>query len=205
MSIIFLENTYRFAIVGHIYYMEFIDLKTIYTILHIFGAVLGAGGAFTSDAMFFSSMKDRMVTKTELRFLKLGSVMVWGGLILLLISGALLFSTDPAGYLASSKFLVKMTIVLIIILNGIFFHYNHIPRISRHVDTHLPSSDEFVRESPLLVFSGAISFVSWSATIILGVLRGIPYSYIEGMLFYVIAVAVAGIVAISVREHVLFR
>lgn len=185
--------------------MEFIDHKTLYIILHIFGAVLGAGGAFMSDAMFFSSMRDRIITHTELRFLKLGSIMVWAGLGVLLVSGLLLFSLNPAGYLASSKFLVKMTIVLIIVLNGVLFHYAHIPRISRHINHHLPSSDEFVRRSIFLVISGAISLVSWSATLVLGVLRSIPYSYTQGMLLYLIIVAAACIVAISTREHVLFR
>ena len=106
--------------------MEFIDLKTIYTIMHVIGAVIGAGGAYLSDAIFFASTKDRTINKTEFKFMKLGSIFVWSGLALLFISGLLLFSTNPAGYMESSKFLVKMFIVFIIFVNGIFFHVFHL-------------------------------------------------------------------------------
>jgi hypothetical protein len=91
---------------------DFIELKTIYVIGHIFGAILGAGGAFTSDAMFFSTIKDGKISKDELRFMKLGSKLVWTGFIILVISGILLITTDPEKYLNSSKLLVKITIVL---------------------------------------------------------------------------------------------
>jgi uncharacterized membrane protein len=179
--------------------MEFIDLKTIYTLGHIFGAVLGAGGAFMSDAMFFSCIKDRKITGTELRFLRLGSTMVWAGLILLIISGTLLFSLDPVRYLESSKFLVKMTIVLVIVLNGLFFHYAHIPRIERHRDTDLRLSEEFQRHSATLVASGAVSLTSWFLALVLGVLRGIPYSYLTGLLIYL------GILVVAIGTAVMFR
>lgn len=183
--------------------MEFFDLKTLYTLGHILGAVLGAGGAFMSDMMFFSCVKDRKITTTELRFLRLGSTMVWIGLIVLIVSGALLFSLDPVRYLDSSKFLVKMTIVLIILANGLFFHYMHIPRIERHQNKDLRLSDEFQKHGPTLVASGAVSLTSWFLALVLGVLRGIPVSYMVGMATYIVIVGIAVAVAVRFRRHVL--
>jgi len=60
--------------------MDWIDAKTVYTIFHIFGAIIGAGGAYVSDAMFFASIKDEVISKVELRFMKIGSTFVWVGL-----------------------------------------------------------------------------------------------------------------------------
>jgi uncharacterized membrane protein len=78
---------------------EFLNLGTIYLIAHVFGAILGAGGAFMSDAMFFSSIRDGFFDQYEFRFMKLGGKMVWAGIFILVISGILLVSTNPEYYL----------------------------------------------------------------------------------------------------------
>ncbi len=185
--------------------MEFIDTKTIYTIFHIIGAVLGAGGAYVSDAIFMSSVKDGKVDSTELRFMKIGSRFVWVGLGVLILSGIGLFTTDPALYMESSKFLAKMSIVLIIAINGVLFHTSHLPRIERHAGGHLPSSDEFMRKKTFLLSSGAVSFVSWTAALILGSLRAVPYDYTVVMSIYgaLILVAVATVLLVSRHTKIL--
>lgn len=183
--------------------MEWIDPKTIYTILHIFGAVLGAGGAYVSDAMFFASIKDEVISKVELRFLKIGSIFVWVGLTLAIVSGLLLFSTNPAGYLDSSKFLVKVCIVLIIFLNGMVFHLTHLPRMHRHAGHHYPSSDEFTRKSKLLLASGVISVTSWTFVLILGSLRSIPIDFTTALVGYIVFEVVAVSVAMVFSKKLL--
>ena len=179
--------------------MDFIDLRTFLIILHLFGVALGAGGAYMSDGMFFSSIKDEKFSKTELRFLKLGSKFVWIGLLLLVLSGIGLFLTDPVKYMESTKFLSKMSIVAIIIANGIFFHLSHIPHLSRHEDTHFPSSDEFGRKRGLLLASGVVSMVSWSFALVLGALKSVPYPYWIIMLVYL------GVVSIGVALSQLLK
>lgn len=160
------------------------EAHTIYTILHILGAVLGAGGAYVSDAMFFSSVKDRVISSVELRFLRIGSLFVWVGLGILVLSGLLLFSTNPAGYLASSKFLFKMFVVLVILVNGIIFHTVHLPRIHRHAGHHYPSSDEFMRKREILIASGVVSMTSWTIALVLGVLRSVPVDFSTALFYY---------------------
>jgi len=183
--------------------IDFIDAKTLFTIFHIFGVAIGAGGAYMSDAMFFKTVRDQKISHTEMEFLNLGSIMVWGGILLLVGSGYALFSLNPEVYLASSKFLVKITIVGIIIVNGIIFHSWHIPRMKRHVGHHLPSSDEFSRHRLWLLFGGAVSATSWSFAIILGVLRSIPYTYAQGILFYLLVVSIAMLVVSLIKNYIL--
>ena len=148
------------------------------------GVVIGMGAAFTSDAIFFSSIRDETISPTELRFLKLGSKIVWLGLSLITISGLLILAEDPVKYLNSAKFLAKITIVFIIIINGTVFHLVHIKRFHRHASTHFPSSDEFMRSVPLLLTSGVVSTTSWLGALILGAWREVPYSYFEIMTVY---------------------
>lgn len=182
---------------------EFITIKTIYLILHVFGAVLGAGGAFASDAMFFKTIKDGVIEKTELDFMKLGSKLVWAGVFMLIISGILLFMTDPSRYLNSPKFLVKVTIVAIIILNGIVFHLIHLPHISKHIGLKFNESPSFIKKSTFLLASGALSMVSWILTVILGMLRQVPYSYLEILSFYLLLVTFAVLVSILLKNKIL--
>jgi hypothetical protein len=181
--------------------MEWIDLKTLYTVLHIFGAILGAGGAYVSDAMFFTSIKDRVISGRELQFMKIGSTFVWFGLILSIISGLLLFSTNPALYLESSKFLIKVLIVFVIFANGIYFHAGHLPMIHRHKDHHYPSSDEFNRKKKFLIVSGVISITSWTLTIILGSLRMIPIDFWTALAGYIIFEIVAISAALIISKY----
>lgn len=172
---------------------DFPELKDILVIIHLFGVVMGAGGAFMSDAMFFSTLKDLKISKTEMRFLRIGSTMVWLGLITLFVSGYFLYRLDPVFYLNSHKFLAKMTLVAIILINGIFLHVSLIPLFGRHVGEHLPSSDELTRKRPILFTSGAISFTSWVGALILGALRSLPVTYwaIMGTYFAVLFVTAA--------------
>ena len=171
------------------------ELSNLFTIFHLLGVALGLGGALMSDSMFLSTLKDMKISRTEMRFLQIGSVMVWIGLIILFISGYLLFSLDPDKYLNSDKFLAKMTVVSIILLNGLFLHISLIPRLRRHIGGHLPSSDEFMRKRPLLFTSGAISLVSWLSALTLGALHKVPWSYVEIMGVYLLILLVAGLIA----------
>lgn len=177
------------------------ELKLIFTILHLFGVALGAGGAYMSDVMFFSSAKDDRISKTEFRFLTIGSRMVWIGLALLVLSGLGLFFLNVEGYLASSKFLAKMTIVFIVFINGLIFHFSHLDRIKRHAGAHLPSSDEFMRKRPVLLASGAVSFVSWTFALILGAMHNVPFSYFEIMTGYLVVVLIAVLSAFIIFQH----
>lgn len=181
--------------------MEFLDTKTIWTIVHLIGVAAGAGGAYISDVMFFSAVKDEKIDKTEMRFLKIASSFVWVGLAILIISGLGLFLTDPAYYMESSKFLAKMSVVAILTINGLVFHFSHLPILGRHVDCHFPSSKEFMSCQPFLLTSGAISIVSWTFALIFGALRSVPYTYWQIMIFYGIILLIAEIVALKFFRH----
>ena len=179
------------------------DLDTIFKILHIFGIALGAGGALISDAMFFSSVKDEKISQTELRFLTIGSRAVWAGLAILIISGLGMVWLDPANILSSEKFWAKMSIVGIILVNGIIFHIYHVPHLHRHVDIHFPSSLEFVRRIPLLLSSGVVSAISWPSALILGALRRLPYSYGQIMGVYLLILGTAILLTILFKKKII--
>ncbi len=163
------------------------QLHTLFLIIHLLGVALGAGGAFFSDGVFFTSIKDKKISKDELGIVKYSSQITWIGLILLLISGAGLFGMNAANLSTSVKFLVKMTIVGILVFNGIVFHIIHLPFIGRHVGRLLVNKNKInsFHNTPFLLFSGVISMTSWFLAIILGALSTIPFSYLEAISLYI--------------------
>ncbi|PIR41448.1 MAG: hypothetical protein COV31_01065 [Candidatus Yanofskybacteria bacterium CG10_big_fil_rev_8_21_14_0_10_46_23] len=170
--------------------MDFPEARAIYLILHIIGLAIGAGGAFLSDGIFFQSAKDRSFSKTEVGFLKLGSRFIWVGLLILTISGLLLFYMNPDRYLASDKFLAKMTIVAVIALNGLIFQRVHIKNIEKN------------KVSVSLFISGGISAVSWLSAIILGSLRSVSYDYWTIIGFYLIVLIISVLVGLWIKKTV---
>ncbi len=172
--------------------MEHISLYSVLLLVHLFGIILGAGGAFVSDGIFFTALKDRIISSDELRILKAASHFIWLGLLLLAISGIGLFLQDIDRLSTSAKFISKMTVVLIIVANGLVFHLVHMPFIHGHLGKPLATKRKPAK-APLIPFvlaSGVISMVSWTATIILGSLRSIPISYVGFLAVYSGAIAI---------------
>lgn len=165
-------------------------MKSLFTILHLSGVVIGMGAAFMTDVMFRRAFKNNTLVGTGLSYVKLGSKVVWIGLLVIILSGLLLFSLDPERYLNSSKFLAKMTIVAILLANGLVFHFYHLRNIRKN------------RVS--LYVTGAISSVSWLSALILGSLRSVPFTYIQIMSVYGIVLMIA-IVAALFSRIIFFR
>jgi YVTN family beta-propeller protein len=161
--------------------MDILQLQTIFLVIHLLGVALGAGGAFASDGAFFSSIKDKKVSNDELGILKILSSMTWFGLLLLIISGVGMFSLNPVELSASAKFLAKMTIVAVILMNGIVFHLIHLPFIGKHLNKALVKKESLnkMKDTPWMIVSGVVSLVSWFVAIILGALRNVQLSYID--------------------------
>ncbi|MCF7831372.1 MAG: hypothetical protein K9M36_00585 [Candidatus Pacebacteria bacterium] len=182
---------------------DFVDAKTLYTIGHLLGVAFGVGGAYLGDGMFFLSMKDKQISQTEFRFMKFAGTFVWFGLALFLISGILLTSMDPERYFASSKYLAKMVVVAVIIINGIIFHAVHLKRIKRCIGIYLPSSKEFQSFSLGMYISGAVSVVSWTFALVLGAFRSIPYEPVIILGVYALALVFSISMALIMRKRFL--
>lgn len=166
---------------------------------------MGAGGAYVSDWIFFHSIKDGKISSAEYQFIRLIGRVIWIGLFVLIISGIGLYFEYPERYAESGKFWAKMTIVGIIFINGIIFHTYHLPYLKRNSGEHILSSQVFARRGPLLLVSGAVSFVSWTSAIVLGAIGQVPYTYSEIMAAYGIIIAIAVVAIVAFGKQILAR
>ncbi len=177
-----------------------LDLYTLLVILHIIGVALGVGGASASDAIFFKSIIDGQITRSEYDFLVVVSRLIWLGLFILLTTGIgfLILATINTGAIVNTynmdKILAKITLVSIITCNGFFLHLKILPLFRTHFDRTL-NTPEFRKRAPLVFSRGAKSAVSWYTAMIIGAWRGYDFPLTTTLTVYGVILVCALIVA----------
>ncbi len=175
----------------------FQSIKAPLAVVHVLGVVLGMGGALVSDVLFSVFAKDKNLNETEISTLSILSKIVFYSLILISISGIAIFLSDVEKYLDSAKFLAKMSILFVLLVNGYF--------LNKYIWPHLLNKDFFVSKEEqntrrLSFVCGAISVISWLSVLTLGVFNRLDMSYSLIMSLYLAILLFGGIVALFVEK-----
>lgn len=178
----------------------FAEYKNISVIIHVLSVIVGMGAALVSDILFNVYIHNKKISKGENRTLAILSDIVWVSLCFIVASGIALFLSDPITYGYSVKFLIKMTIVGVIIVNGyLFWHLIH-PSLEKINFTDVNIHHKYVKLRKVSFILGAISLVSWLSAFVLGMLGHMPLSYLEAIVGYV-AICFGGILFSQVVEY----
>jgi uncharacterized membrane protein len=164
--------------------------KVLWIIVHNIGFILGVGAATITDIFFFKFLKDNVITQEEKDTMDTLSAVIWAGLAILIVSGLALYLPEQARLAVSSKFLIKVVVVGVIVLNGFLLNMIVAPNTRRlSFEGGLPEK----RFRRLAFALGGISFSSWYIAFFLGVLRRIPvdfnfalWAYLTMLVFVVI-------------------
>ncbi len=105
--------------------------------------------------------KDARMPANRVRFLHRT---VTAGLVLLLITGGLLYTRAAPAYLSDPRFLLKMSMLFMLIVNTYFIERFSQVAIEREFASLSPSE-----RIPLFI-SGGVSFIGWVTIIICGLL-----------------------------------
>lgn len=179
----------------------FVTAKPFVTVVHVISVVSGMGAALMSDILFTFYGKDKNLSLTEVRTLNILSNTVWISLSLIILSGIGLFFSNVPLYMESTKFLAKMSIIVVLLANGLVLH-KHVSKVM--AQPHFLSSNRFSGTRRLAFACGAISVISWLILCTLGVLDSLPYAYTTIMSAYGSVIIVGILVALMV-EQVTFR
>lgn len=175
--------------------------KIWWVIVHNIGFILGVGSATIADVMFFRSIKDGQVSLEEKGTMDTLSNIIWIALGVLVLSGFALFLPEKVRLLASSKFLLKVVVVSVIIFNGFLLNMFVAPYMRRLSFEGTVPAKRFRR----LAFAlGGISFSSWYLAFFLGSLRKIHLSFSTAILGYV-ALIVFVIIGSQIMERHLVK
>lgn len=172
--------------------LEVIRLPILWT--HLLGFALGVGGATITDVMFMKFLRDFKISKDEDAVLRTLSQVIWVGLLLVVVSGIGLYLLNAAALNESSKFLLKMVVVAVIIVNGAFLNLYVSPKMVHLSWGELPPLKPVLRLRRTAFALGAISFVSWYSAFILGAIDSAPFTFTEllGMYAGLLLLAVVG-------------
>jgi uncharacterized membrane protein len=162
----------------------FTYIAPISTTIHVLSVVCGMGGALIADLLFSFYAKDRRFSKFEIDTLSILARVVKISLYAIIISGLFVFLSDVDTYINSSKFLAKMTILVLLVLNGYILNtyvWSHVQG-KGHKSFFAPT-DKVVRQVAFV--GGSISVISWVTLFVLGTASSIPYSYLGILSLYV--------------------
>jgi len=101
-------------------YSNHAALRTSIEFLHVGGLIAGGGCAVAADRMTLMAIRDDAGTRV-LRLAALKGIhrVVVAGLIVIIISGVLMFGADVDMFLYSKAFWLKMGLMLLLIANGV--------------------------------------------------------------------------------------
>ncbi len=181
--------------------METIDIfqyiKNPAIVVHVLSVVLGMGAALVSDILFNFFSKDKKLNETEISTLSILKNIVFYGLILIVLSGGVIFLSDVEKYASSEKFLAKMSILLVLLVNGYILNKYVWPRMLR--EEFFTSVAE--RNTRRVAFAcGAVSVISWVAVCTLGVLNRLAMSYQFIIASYLAIIAFGVFVALIIER-----
>lgn len=179
----------------------FVETKTLWIIGHVLSVVVGMGAAIVTDILSFRYGFNKILSSFEVSTIRFLSKVVTGALLVIILTGIFIFLSNPAAYLVSVKFLIKMTVVGILIINGFLIHRFVFENIDEAGIITKPKYKSLRR----LGFSlGAVSITSWVTALVLGSLDAIPFTYLEAFLLY-LALLVLAVIGAVILESLLLR
>ncbi len=158
---------------------------------HLLGMVLGLGGTLILDILIFHFLRNFRVSSAEAVIMHLISQIIILGLALLFVTGVALYLTDMETYNSDSRFLMKMTAVLVLSINGIFLNFYMMPEIQKFsmVKDQIEEDQTFKRIGFAV---GGVSMVSWLAAFAFAMVKDLSqFTYIQMLIPYLVLVAVA--------------
>jgi uncharacterized membrane protein len=168
-----------------------VDAQEYSLTVHLLGVVLGLGGTTVVDVMFFHFLRNYKITPQEAVIMHLLSQMIILGLTLLIVSGFALFYTDQEGYLASGRFLMKMTAVLVATINGGFLNFYITPKMKQISFVGGDNMDQHKNFKRIAFATGAISIVSWYSAFFLAMIKVLEvFSYTTLFIGYLVLLAI---------------
>lgn len=170
-------------------------------LLHILFVVVGMGSAIVSDILFSFFSTDKRIDKKEDSVLTVLSTTIWISLSGMVLTGILLFLHDTERYSTSPDFLSKMSMVLVLIVNGLIFaKYIH-PHLREISFTDTNRTHKLVKLRRISFACGAVSVTTWLGIFFLALIDNIQLGYMEIMATYGIT-ALSAIVISQIVDSV---
>lgn len=175
---------------------------SIITVLHVVSAAIGVGAAAANDSVFMGAIRNRRISNDQFVLIRKASNVLIGGLVILILSGVALLHLNVQLW-SMPHFQAKMTVVLILLINGVAFHARVIPMLKEYSDITMPK--QFITSRQwLLAITGSTSAVSWFSALIIAVVGDIGAPYLLYILIIAALIVGGSVVAHYLLTHIIF-
>lgn len=169
---------------------------TTLLVTHILAVMVAVGTVTVTDYLHLLGFRDRVLEKRTLPIFPLLSNLIRGALALIYITGLAMVWMNPS-VLSSPLFWLKVTLVLIVTINGFFLHHWMFPRIEKETLAGKPTT----RMSIIAAAAGSLSVVSWYGIVVLALTKEIQYSVSQFLVAYLLMLFGAFIVAAFIETR----
>ncbi|MFO7721480.1 MAG: hypothetical protein R6W85_13725 [Gillisia sp.] len=162
--------------------------------IHLLGLVMGLGGTLIVDIMFSHFMRNYNITARESVVMHLISQMIIFGLILLVLSGLALLLPYFWVFAENPRFVMKMIVVFIVIINGAALNLYLTPKM-KNISLLADGKKRYKKLTRISFALGAVSIVSWLCAFLLAMLKTVfdmPFSSLLIGYLVLVAIAIAG-------------
>jgi len=199
-----------FVLSFFIYQLNFlsflVEYRNLFIILHAISASIGLGTATATDFLFFKFLKDFKISKAESNVMSMLSQLIWLAILMIVITGVLIYIPESQRLNQTPKFLVKALIVLIVIVNGAFLNLLIAPKLVKISFNEKESLNSFkMKIIKSIAFAlGAISIVSWYSAFLLGSLKKVELGFFQIFSIY-LAILFLAIIGSQFLERYLVK
>lgn len=174
-----------------------VQYYSVFVILHVLGVSLGLGAVIIVDILFYKFLEDSNISKWEADTMHTLSQIIWFALAMLITTGLCFYIANFQILNHSPKFLVKMIVVFVIVINGALLNLLVAPHLMKipfsKQDNNKVGGAHYIRK---LAFAlGAVSMTSWLSAFLLGMLRGLQVGFLPLLSVYIGVVIVAVILS----------
>ena len=174
----------------------------IIKVLHVVSAAIGVGAAAASDSVFMGAIRNRRISHDQFVLIRKASNVLIGGLVVLILSGVALLHLNVVHW-SMAHFQAKMTVVFILLINGIIFHSRVIPMLKQFSDITMPK--EFITSRQwLLSITGSTSAVCWFSALIISVVGDVGVQYLWYIAIIALLIVGGSVVAHYLLTHIIF-
>ncbi len=158
--------------------LQFLLLKyqAIISVVHMLVVGLGVGAALVVDLFFIKFLKDYRISYSESNVLNGLSQIIWLALGILLITAFAIFFPLSIAYLAKTKFIAKLFVVGVIVINWILMNLIIMPKLVKASFDGTGDTPDLQNLRRSAHTFGVLSLVSWIVMFILSMVRSTPFS-----------------------------
>jgi uncharacterized membrane protein len=171
-----------------------LEYRPMIVALHVLFMALGLGAATLTDIFFFRFLKDLRISQAESDVLGILSQCIWFALCFIILSGLALYLPQAGHYHDVPKFVAKMVVVGVILVNGAFLNLYIAPKLVKisFAEPHKHKEGELILARRLAFALGPISIVSWYCAFILGSIpASTPLSFLTFLKIYLAVLVLA--------------